>query len=82
MIAPRALGQVMDLHGRLLSFGLQQYEEAFRENSIDDALLPSLTIEDLKDIGVKNVGHRRKLVNAIAALGSLLLQQTSLLRSG
>ncbi len=59
----------MDLHGWLLSLGLQQYEEAFRENSIDDALLPSLTIEDLKDIGVKNVGHRRKLLNAIAALG-------------
>jgi class 3 adenylate cyclase/tetratricopeptide (TPR) repeat protein len=59
----------MDLHDWLLNLGLEQYEGAFRENSIDEALLPSLTVEDLKDIGVKNVGHRRKLLNAIAALG-------------
>ena len=60
----------MDLHGWLLGLGLEQYEEAFRENAIDDALLPSLTVEDLKDLGVKNVGHRRKLLNAIHALGA------------
>src|SRR5262249_6227118 len=65
-----AWGSVMDLHGWLLSLGLEQYEEAFRENAIDDALLPSLTVDDLKDLGVKNVGHRRKLLNAIHALGT------------
>src|SRR6185437_7443156 len=61
-------GSDMDLHGWLLSLGLQQYEAAFRENDIDETLLPSLTAQDLKDIGVVVVGHRRKLLNAIAAL--------------
>jgi class 3 adenylate cyclase/predicted ATPase len=58
----------MDLHGWLLSLGLPQYEAAFRENDIDETLLPSLTAQDLKDIGVVVVGHRRKLLNAIAGL--------------
>jgi class 3 adenylate cyclase len=60
----------MDLSGWLLSLGLLQYEAAFRENEIDDALLPSLTAQDLKDLGVVTVGHRRKLLNAIAALSN------------
>ena len=59
---------VMDLRGWLLSLGLQQYEAAFRENEIDETLPPSLTAQDLKDIGIVVVGHRRKLLNAIAAL--------------
>src|ERR1700758_3456886 len=58
----------MDLGGWLRSLGLGQYEAAFRENAIDDTLLPTLTAEDLKDLGVTIVGHRRKLLNAIAAL--------------
>src|SRR6516225_2877148 len=58
----------MDLGGWLRSLGLGQYEAAFRENAIDDTVLPSLTAEDLKDLGVVIVGHRRKLLDAIAAL--------------
>jgi class 3 adenylate cyclase/predicted ATPase len=58
----------MDLGGWLRSLGLGQYEAAFRENAIDDTVLPSLTAEDLKELGVNIVGHRRKLLNAIAAL--------------
>src|ERR1700736_559211 len=58
----------MDLAGWLRSLGLEQYEAAFRENAIDDMVLPSLTAEDLKDLGVGLVGHRRKLLDAIAAL--------------
>src|SRR5215475_9356166 len=58
----------MDLGGWLRSLGLEQYEASFRENAIDDTVLPSLTAEDLKDLGVCIVGHRRKLLNAIAAL--------------
>jgi class 3 adenylate cyclase len=58
----------MDLGGWLRSLGLEQYEAAFRENAIDDTVLPSLTAEDLKDLGVGIVGHRRKLLDAIAAL--------------
>jgi hypothetical protein len=53
----------MDLGGWLRSLGLEQYETAFRENAIDDTVLPNLTAEDLKDLGV-----RRKLLMAIAAL--------------
>src|SRR5262245_445898 len=52
------------LHG----LGLQQYEQAFRDNAIDAAVLPELTAQDLTDIGVSVVGHRRKLLTAIAAL--------------
>ena len=62
------IGVVMDLGGWLRSLGLEQYEAAFRENAIDDTVLPTLTAEDLKDLGVRIVGHRRKLLNAIAAL--------------
>jgi class 3 adenylate cyclase/predicted ATPase len=58
----------MDLGGWLRSLGLEQYEAAFRENEINDAVLPSLTAEDLKDLGVVIVGHRRALLNAIGAL--------------
>jgi class 3 adenylate cyclase len=58
----------MDLAGWLQRLGLERYEAAFRENAIDDTVLPSLTAEDLKDLGVSLVGHRRKLLDAIAAL--------------
>ncbi|MFL6827162.1 MAG: adenylate/guanylate cyclase domain-containing protein, partial [Bradyrhizobium sp.] len=58
----------MDLGGWLRRLGLEQYEAAFRENEIDGAVLPNLTAEDLKDLGVAVVGHRRKLLDAIAAL--------------
>jgi hypothetical protein len=58
----------MDLGNWLRSLGLEQYETAFRENEVDDKVLPSLTQEDLKEIGVGPVGHRRKLLDAIAQL--------------
>jgi class 3 adenylate cyclase len=60
----------MDLGGWLRSLGLEQYEAAFRENAIDETLLPNLTAEDLKDLGVVVVGHRRKLLDAVAMLRS------------
>ena len=58
----------MDLGRWLRSLGLGQYEEAFRKNEIDETVLPNLTAEDLKDVGIVIVGHRRKLLDAIAAL--------------
>ena len=61
-------GAAMDVGGWLRRLGLEQYEAAFRENKIDDTVLPSLTAEDLKDLGVGFVGDRRKLLDAIAAL--------------
>ncbi len=58
----------MDVGGWLRSLGLDQYEADFRRNKIDAAVLPHLTADDLKDIGVSAVGDRRKLMAAIAAL--------------
>jgi class 3 adenylate cyclase/predicted ATPase len=60
----------VDIAGWLHGLGLEQYEQAFRDNAIDAAVLPELTAEDLKDLGVSLVGHRRKLLAAIAALRS------------
>ncbi len=58
----------MDLRRWLRALGLERYEAAFRENAIDYAVLLNLTVEDLKDLGVSLVGHRRKLLDAIAKL--------------
>jgi class 3 adenylate cyclase len=60
----------MDLAVWLRSLGLEQCETAFRENAITEKLLASLTAEDLKDLGISVVGHRRALLNAIADLRS------------
>ena len=60
----------MELAVWLRSLGLEQYEAAFRENAITEKLLPKLTAEDLKDLGISVVGHRRELLNAIADLRS------------
>ena len=49
---------MMDISEWLRSLGLERYEPAFRDNKITPDLLPSLTVEDLKDIGVAVVGHR------------------------
>ena len=57
----------MDIADWLKGLGLAQYAAAFRENDITEALLPKLTGEDLKDLGVATVGHRRMLLDAIAA---------------
>src|ERR1700744_4453632 len=58
----------MDILVWLRSLGLGKYEAAFRENEIDETVLPSLTHETLKELGVTAVGHRLKLLDAIAAL--------------
>ena len=64
------LGNAMDVLVWLRELGLERYEEAFRENEIAADILPKLTADDLKDIGVNIVGHRRKLLEAIAALAN------------
>jgi SAM domain (Sterile alpha motif)/Adenylate and Guanylate cyclase catalytic domain len=58
----------MDVGVWLRNLGLERYEPAFRENEINERVLPNLTAEDLKDLGVGVVGHRRALLDAIAAL--------------
>jgi SAM domain (Sterile alpha motif) len=49
----------MDPRDWLRSLGLEEYEVTFRQNQINEKVLPSLTAEDLKDLGVVIVGHRR-----------------------
>jgi class 3 adenylate cyclase len=48
--------------------GLEQYAPAFQQNHISPELLPRLTCDDLKDLGVASVGHRRAMLEAIAGL--------------
>jgi class 3 adenylate cyclase/predicted ATPase len=58
----------MDIVVWLRSLGLGKYEAAFRENEIDETVLPSLTHENLRELGVTALGHRLKLLDAIASL--------------
>jgi len=48
----------MDIEGWLRSLGLERYEAAFRDNEIDATVLPNLTAEDLKELGITALGHR------------------------
>ena len=57
-----------DVAAWLRGLGLERYEAAFRENAIDAGVLPGLTSEDLKEIGVAALGHRKRLLEAIAEL--------------
>jgi class 3 adenylate cyclase/predicted ATPase len=56
----------MDIAAWLRGLGLERYEQAFRENEIDLRVLPELTADDLKELGVAAIGHRRLLLKAIA----------------
>ena len=58
----------MDVAVWLRGLGLEQYAPAFRDNDVDGEVLPELTADDLISIGVTSIGHRRKLLAAIAAL--------------
>ena len=60
----------MDVGAWLRGLGLGQYEEAFAENEIDATVLPDVTADDLKEIGVASVGHRRKILAAVAHLAA------------
>ena len=58
----------MDIAAWLRELGLERYEPVFRDNEIDAEVLPRLTAEDLTALGVTAVGHRRRLLDALAAL--------------
>ena len=58
----------MDIAAWLRSLGLERYAPAFEANDIDSELLSKLTADDLIGLGVTSIGHRRKLLEAIAAL--------------
>jgi class 3 adenylate cyclase/tetratricopeptide (TPR) repeat protein len=59
----------MDVAEWLRGLGLEQYVSAFRDNDVDGEVLHRLTAEDLRELGVASVGHRRRLLDAVAALG-------------
>jgi hypothetical protein len=61
----------VDVAQWLRSLGLAQYEQAFRDNAVDADTLTRLTSDDLKELGVQAVGHRRKLLDAISDLDRL-----------
>ena len=71
----------MDVGSWLRSLGLGQYEAAFRDNEIDAEVLPKLTIEDLKDLGVAVVGHRRKIMSAIEELNAKSVARTDAMKA-
>ena len=58
----------MDIGRWLRSLDLDRYEAAFRENDITVEVLTELTADDLKELGVASIGHRRRLMAGIAAL--------------
>jgi class 3 adenylate cyclase/predicted ATPase len=59
----------IEINAWLRELGLEQYAEAFHDNDIDGDLLQRLTAEDLRELGIASVGHRRRLLDAIAAFG-------------
>jgi class 3 adenylate cyclase/tetratricopeptide (TPR) repeat protein len=54
----------------LTALGLGAYAQAFVDNDIDLDLISDLTVEDLRDIGISSVGHRRKILSAAAELAT------------
>jgi SAM domain (Sterile alpha motif) len=58
----------MDVSTWLRDLGLENYVQAFQAHDIDAEVLPRLTADDLTALGITSIGHRRKLLDAIAAL--------------
>jgi len=58
----------MDVAAWLQGLGLGRYAPAFRDNDVDAEVLLRLTAEDLRELGVASIGHRRRLLDAIGAL--------------
>ncbi len=67
----------MDVAEWLRGLGLEQYAPGFRDNDIDGEVLRRLTGEDLRELGVRSIGHRRRLLDAISALGAVLADVAS-----
>jgi class 3 adenylate cyclase/tetratricopeptide (TPR) repeat protein len=60
----------MDVRGWLEQLGLGRYADAFEANDIDEATLRGLTAEDLRELGVASLGHRKRIVEALSRLDS------------
>jgi len=59
----------MDVAAWLKGLGFERYVPAFCDNDVDAEVLPKLTADDLIGLGVTSIGHRRKLLDAIATFG-------------
>src|SRR6202790_2645292 len=62
---------MQQIAGWLEKLGLGQYAPRFAENDINFAILSDLTDQDLKELGVSSLGHRRQLLRAIAELNTV-----------
>ncbi len=58
----------MEIDAWLRKLGMERYIAAFEENAVDERVLSRLTNDDLKEIGVAAVGHRRLLLDAISEM--------------
>jgi len=58
----------MDVRAWLDGLGLGQYAEAFEANHIDGSMLAGLTADDLRELGVTSLGHRKRLLEAAATV--------------
>jgi len=56
----------VDVAAWLRSLGMERYEQMFRDHAVDADVLRSLTADDLKELGIASIGHRRKLLDALA----------------
>ncbi len=63
-----ARGPMMDVPSWLARLGLSRYAQLFSENHIDESLLRDLSVDDLKELGIASLGHRKRLLEAIAGL--------------
>jgi class 3 adenylate cyclase len=68
MVGLASRGEPVDIAAWLTGLGLERYRQAFDENDVDGEMLLHLTGDDLKDIGVASLGHRKRLLEAIAVL--------------
>ena len=60
---------VPDIEAWLAAIGLPEYAAAFRANDIDATVLPLLTADDLRELGVASIGHRRRILATAAGPG-------------
>ena len=58
----------MDIAAWLQELGLERYVQAFRDNEINERVLLKLTADDVRELGISAIGHRRLLLEAIAGL--------------
>src|SRR3954462_12513719 len=73
---PPSGGTGVEVGEWLRGLGLGQYEQGFRDNDVDVRVLPGLTADDLREIGVVSVGHRRLMLPAIAGLAAATVPAT------